>query len=76
MIFWKVCSNYEYVSPINSKTVLDLYELEIHQKISKLDYQRDKNMVKKSTDLKIRARNFEARNERIETGAAVKNRRD
>ena len=33
-------------------------------------------MVKRSLDQKIRARNFEARNERIETGAVVKNRRD
>ena len=32
-------------------------------------------MVKRSVDHKIRARNFEARNQRIETGAVVKDRR-
>ena len=58
------------------KTVLELYELEIHQKISKPDCQRLKTKVKKSLDQKIRARNFEARSERIDTGAVVKDRRD
>ena len=33
-------------------------------------------MVKRSIDQKLRSRNFDARNERIETGAVVKNRRD
>ena len=58
------------------KTELELYELGIHQKISKPDYQKLKTMVKRSIDQKIRARNFEARNERIETRAVVKNHRD
>ena len=35
-----------------------------------------KTMVKESIDQKIRARNFEARSERIDTGAVVKDRRD
>ena len=58
------------------KTVLELYEFEIHQKISKPDYQKLNTMVKRGIDQKIRSRNFEARNERIETGAVVRNRRD
>ena len=38
----------------------------------KLYYQKLKTMVKKCLDQKIRARNFETRNERIKTGALVK----
>ena len=49
------------------KNVLELYELEIHQKVSKPDYQKLKTMVKRSIDQKIRSRNIEARNEWIET---------
>ena len=47
------------------KTVLELYELEIHQRESKLDYQKMKTMVMRSIDQKTRSRNFEARNERM-----------
>ena len=57
------------------KNVLGLNDLEIHQKISKPDYQRLKTMVKRSIDQKLRLRNFYARNERIEIGAVVTNRR-
>ena len=57
------------------KTVLELYDLEIHQKISKPDYQTLKTMVKRSIDQKLRLRNFDARNEKIETGAVVTSRR-
>ena len=60
---------------INSKTVLDLYDLEIHQKMAKSDYQKLKTLVKRSIDQKLRLRNFDARNERIETGAVVTSRR-
>ena len=58
------------------KTVLELYDMEIHQKISKPDHQRLRSMVKRSIVQKLRSRNFNARNERIETGAVVKNRKD
>ena len=57
------------------KTVMELYDSEIHQKISKPDYQRLKTMVKSSIDQKLRLRNFDGRNERIETVAVVTNRR-
>ena len=46
-----------------------------HQKISMPEYQKLKTMVKRSIDQKLRLRNFDARNERIETGAVVTNRR-
>ena len=57
------------------KTVLELYDMEIHQKISMPNYQKLKTMLKRSIDQKLRSRNFDARNERIETGAVVTSRR-
>ena len=57
------------------KTVLELYDMEIHQKISMPNYQQLKTMVKRSNDQKLRLRNFDARHGRIESGAVVTNRR-
>ena len=56
-------------------TVLEWYDQEIHQKISKPDCQRLKTMVKRSIGQKLGSRNFDVRSERIETGAVVTNRR-
>ena len=58
------------------KIVLGLYELEIQQNISKLDYQKLKTTVKRSIDQRIKSRNIQARNDRNETGTVMKNRRD
>ena len=55
MMSWKVCTNYVYVRLISTKKVLELYELEIHQKISKPDYQKLNTMVKRSTAEKIKS---------------------
>ena len=60
------------MSLINSKTVLELYDMGIHQKISMPNYKKLKTMVKRSTDQKLRLRNVDARHEKIETGAVVK----
>ena len=49
------------------QTVLDLYDMEIHQKISVPNYSKLKTMVKRSIDQKLRFQNFDPRNERIET---------
>ena len=57
------------------ETVLELYDMEMHQKISMPNYQKLMTMVKRSVDQKLRFRNFDARNERIETGAVVSSRR-
>ena len=57
------------------KTVLELYDMEIHQKISIPNYQKLKTMVKRSIDQELRLRNFDARHDRIETGAVVESRR-
>ena len=58
------------------KTVLKLYNLEVHQKKSKPDYYRLKTMAKRSTEQDLRTRNFEARNGRIESHMLVKNQRE
>ena len=47
------------------KTVLELYDMEIYQKISVPNYQKLKTMVKRSIDQKLRLRNFDARHGRI-----------
>ena len=57
------------------KTVLELYDMEIHQKISMPNDQKLKTMVKRSIDQKLRLRNFDARHGKIETGAVVKSRK-
>ena len=55
------------------KTVLELYDLEIHQKKAGPDYHRLKAMVKRSIEQSLRFENFEARNGYYETNAVVKN---
>ena len=57
------------------KTVLELYDLEIHQKKLGPDYLRLKTMVKRRIEQNLRRKNFEARNGNYETGAVVKNHR-
>ena len=55
------------------KTVLELYDLEIHQKKLGPDYHRLKTMVKRSIEQDIRNNNFGARNGNYEKNAVVKN---
>ena len=57
------------------KTVLELYDMEIHQKISVPTCQKLITMVMGSTDQKLRSRNFDARHGRIESGAVIKSRK-
>ena len=55
-------------------TVLELYDLEIHQKkILGPDCHRLKTMVKRSIEQNLRIKNFEARNGNYERNAVVKN---
>ena len=49
------------------KSVLELYDMEIHQKILMPNYQRLKTLVKRNVDQKLRLRYFDARHEKIET---------
>ena len=55
------------------QTVLELYNLEIHQKKIGADYHRLKTMVKRSIEQTLRIKNFEARNGNYERDAVVKN---
>ena len=55
------------------KTVLELYDLETHQKKSGPDYHRLKTMVKRSIEQEIRNKNFGSRNGNFEKNAVVKN---
>ena len=57
------------------KTVLELYNVEIHQKKTEPDYHRLKTMVKISVEHSLRMKKFEARNGNYETNAVVKNQR-
>ena len=57
------------------KTVLELYDLEIHQKKAGPEYHRLKTMVKRSIEQYIRNKNFGIRNGNYETNAEVKNQR-
>ena len=59
---------------VQLKIVLELYDVEIHQKISMPNYQKLQTMVKRSMHQKLPLPNFDARHGRIETGAVVKNR--
>ena len=55
------------------KTVLELYNMEIHQKKAGPDCHRLKTMVKRSIEQDSRNRNFGARNGNYERNAGVKN---
>ena len=55
------------------KTVLELYDLEIHQKKGGPDYHILKTMVKRSIEQNLRIKNFEARNGKDKRNAVVKN---
>ena len=55
------------------KTVLELYNMEIHQTKAGPDYHRLKTMVQRSIEQDIRNKNFGARNGNYERIAVVKN---
>ena len=55
------------------KTLLELYDLETHQKKLGPDYHRLKTMVKRSIEQEIRNKNFGARSGNFEKNAVVKN---
>ena len=55
------------------KTVLELCDLEIHQKKAGPDYHRLKTMVKRSMEQNLRMKNLKARSGNFEKNAVVKN---
>ena len=58
------------------KTVLELYDKKIYQKISMPNYHKMKTMLKRSIDQNLRLRNSDARHGRIESGAVLKSRKE
>ena len=58
------------------KTVLELYDLEIHQKRLGPDYHRLNTMVKRSIEQDLRNKNFGTRKGNFEKNAVVKNQRE
>ena len=54
------------------KTVLELYDMETHQKISDPKYHMLTTMVKRTIDQKLRIRNFCVKQRKIETGESRK----
>ena len=57
---------------VHLQTVLAMYQQESPQGRSRPNYQKLKTMVRRHTDQTIRARNFQVRNERVETGVLIK----
>ena len=55
------------------KTVLELYNMEIHQKKIGPDFHRLRTMVKRGIEQEIRNKNFGIRNGNFEKNAVVKN---
>ena len=58
MTSWKDCTKIRIRESEKLKTVLELYDLEIHQKKAGPDYHRLKTMVKGSIEQDLRNRNF------------------
>ena len=73
MTSWKDCKKLRIRESQKLKTVLGLYNMEIHQKKAGLDYHRLKTMVKRSIEQEIRNKNFGARSGNFEKNAVVKN---
>ena len=68
MISWKDCTFKLRIRESEQlKTVLELYNMEIHQKKAGPDYHRLKTMVKRSIEQNLRMKNYEARNGNYET---------
>ena len=61
MMFWKVSNKLKIRESDQLKTVLELYDMENHQKISMHNYQKLKTMVKRNIDPKLRLRNSDAK---------------
>ena len=76
MTSWKDCTNLRIRESEKFKTVLELCDLETHQKKLGPDYHRLKTMVKRSIEQEsTNLKNFEARNGNFEKNAVVKNQR-
>ena len=70
-MFWEVCLRCECESLVNSKQYLAMCEQEINKDRSRPSFQKLETMAKRHIDQKIRKRNIQARNERVETGVFI-----
>ena len=73
MISWKDCTKLRIRESEKLKTVLELFDMEIHQKKLGPDSHRLKTLVKRRIEQDLRNRNFGARNGNFERNAVVKN---
>ena len=73
MTSWEFLYKFRIRESEKLKTVLELYDLEIHQKKLGPDYHRLNAMVKRSIENNLRNKNFRARNGNCERNAVVKN---
>ena len=69
MTSWKDCFKLRIRESEKLKTVLELYDLEIHQKKAGPDYHRLKTMVKRSIEQDLRNKNFGVRHGNYEGNA-------
>ena len=72
MTSWKAFNKLRIRESEKLKTVVELYNLEIHQKTAGPDYHRLKTMVKRSIEQNLRMKNFEARNGNFADGQCSK----
>ena len=70
---WKDCTNQKIRASEKLKTVLELFDLETHQKKLGPDYHRLKTVVNRSFEQEIRNKNFGIRNGHFQKNAVVKN---
>ena len=63
--FWKVCTNWEFVSLINAKPYKNCTTWKFIRRYRCPDYQKLKTMVKRSIGQKFRWENFDARHGKI-----------
>ena len=75
MMYWKVCTNWENVSLINSKPYQNCTTWKFIKRYRCPIIRSWRRWWREAQIRKLRLRNFDARNERIETGAVVASRR-
>ena len=75
MISWNDCTNWEYVSLINSKPYWNCSTWRFTRKYRCTIIKKLKTTVKSCIDQKLRLRNLDVRHERIWTSAVVKSQK-
>ena len=73
MMSWKVCTNCEHVTLSSSELYWNCTTWRFIRRYRCPIIKKLNTMVKRSINQKLRLRNFDARHQKIETGAVVKN---